>query len=148
MNRIQSRTLTLGMAAATALFLAGCGDGTHATVHDPDDHNHGTEHAGLDQDGAGHHAEGEDSDAVKTDVTGKLAETAGALAIIEKPTAEQLASARPYTLETCVVSEEELGAMGDPLVLVVGNQQVKLCCKDCLSELKEDTAKHLARLQQ
>ncbi|HAV64708.1 MAG TPA: hypothetical protein DCY13_20370 [Verrucomicrobiales bacterium] len=135
MKNIKSTFLALGLAAATSFFLAGCGEGDHAG------HDH-------DHDGAGHDHASETGKAA-TDAAGKLADAAGsavALAIVEKPTAEQLAAAKPYTLETCLVSDEKLGEMGEPLVLVVGNQQVKLCCDHCLPDLKKDAAKLVAKL--
>ncbi len=120
------KLLTIGLAAATSLFLAGCSEGDHAG---PD---HRTDHADHDHSG---------------DVAGKVADSAGAeLTVIENPTAAQLAAAKPYLLETCIVSDEELGDMGEPVVLIVGNQQVKLCCDSCLSDLKKDSAKLLAKL--
>ena len=36
-----------------------------------------------------------------------------------------------YPLTACPISGKPLGSMGEPHALVVGNQLVKLCCKDC-----------------
>jgi hypothetical protein len=51
--------------------------------------------------------------------------------------------AADYPLETCVVSGEKLGSMGDPIEVVVGNRLVKLCCAGCEKALEKDPAKHI-----
>ena len=134
MKPLKSFVLGLGLAVATTLFLTGCGPGDHAGH----DHDHDHDHAGHD------HGASTAGDALGT-AAGRVTDAA-ALVIIEKPTAEQLAAAKPYPLDTCLVAGEKLGEMGEPMVLVVGNQQVKLCCDSCLPELKKNTAELLAKL--
>lgn len=73
--------------------------------------------------------------------------TATALKINEKPTKEQIAAAKPYPLEVCVVSGEKLGSMGEPPIILVGDQQVKLCCGGCIDDWKKDPASLLAKLK-
>jgi hypothetical protein len=143
MKTIKNTLLTLGLAASTALFFAGCSEGDHAG-HDHDGHDHGTEEAAHD----GEHGSESKTASVATEVAGKVAETVAAIKVIENPTAEQIAAAKPYTLKTCVMSGEELGSMGDPIVLVVGDQQFKLCCDGCIDDLKADPAKALAKLSE
>lgn len=53
-----------------------------------------------------------------------------------------------YPLETCVVSGKKLGEMGKPVDQLVGNRLVKLCCGGCVKPLQQDTAKHLAKLDE
>jgi hypothetical protein len=56
-------------------------------------------------------------------------------------------SAKPYPLNTCVVSGEKLGGdMGKPYVFVEQGQEVKLCCKSCLKDFKKDPAKYLKQI--
>ena len=66
----------------------------------------------------------------------------------EKPptTGESSPGPRPYTLKTCLVSREELGSMGDPIVIVHEGQQIKFCCDSCLPKFEKDPAKYLAKL--
>jgi len=45
---------------------------------------------------------------------------------------------KPYPLKTCVVSGEKLDSMGKPYVFTNGDQEVKLCCKNCLKDFKEN----------
>ena len=39
--------------------------------------------------------------------------------------------AKAYPLKTCIVSDEDLGSMGDPFVFTHEGQEIKLCCKSC-----------------
>jgi len=54
---------------------------------------------------------------------------------------------KPYPLETCVVSGEKLGEMGDPYVLTYKGQEIKLCCKDCAKDFDKTPEKYLAKLK-
>jgi YHS domain-containing protein len=51
-----------------------------------------------------------------------------------------------YPLDTCVVSGESLGSMGDPVDMVVGNRLVRLCCAMCAPDVEGDPAGILATL--
>lgn len=51
-----------------------------------------------------------------------------------------------YPLKKCLVSGEQLGSMGDPLKIVVGNRLVELCCKSCMKKAVADPAGTLAKL--
>jgi hypothetical protein len=55
---------------------------------------------------------------------------------------------KPYTLKTCVVSDEEINDKGDmkPYVFTQDGREVKLCCKSCLKDFKKDTAKYMAKI--
>jgi hypothetical protein len=51
-----------------------------------------------------------------------------------------------YPVETCVVSGEKLGGMGEPVDYVVGNRLVRFCCGGCTGAFFKDPAKYLAKL--
>ena len=53
---------------------------------------------------------------------------------------------KPYPLKTCVVSGEELGSMGKPVVHTHEGRQVQFCCKSCLPKFQKDPAKYLKKL--
>ncbi len=56
-------------------------------------------------------------------------------------------SAKPYTLKTCIVSDEKLGGdMGKPYVFVHEGQEFKLCCKGCLKDFNKEPAKYVKKL--
>lgn len=53
-----------------------------------------------------------------------------------------------YPLETCVVSSEKLGSMGETVDLVVGNRLLRLCCKGCKKTALANPQKYLAKLDE
>jgi hypothetical protein len=63
------------------------------------------------------------------------------------PTPDDAAAAAPYPLNVCIVSGDELGSMGEPVVVVHEGQQVKFCCKDCIKEFESDPSKFLIKLK-
>jgi hypothetical protein len=51
-----------------------------------------------------------------------------------------------YPSKVCAVSGEELGSMGEPVNVIVGNKLVKLCCAGCEKAVVKDPAKHVAKV--
>lgn len=47
--------------------------------------------------------------------------------------------------EVCPVSGEKLGAHGKPYVFTHEGKEVKLCCKACLKDFKQDPDKYLKK---
>jgi hypothetical protein len=69
----------------------------------------------------------------------------------ETPTetaAAETTAAVPYPLDVCVVSGEELGSMGEPVVIVHEGRQIKFCCAECLPSFNKDPEKYLSKLSQ
>ena len=56
-------------------------------------------------------------------------------------------AAKAYPLDTCIVSDNKLGSMGDPVTIVHEGQAVKFCCKPCVKKFRENPAKFLGKLQ-
>lgn len=54
---------------------------------------------------------------------------------------------KAYPLDKCLVSDEKLGEHGKPYVFTEKGQEIKLCCKDCLSDFKKDKAKYLKKIE-
>lgn len=54
--------------------------------------------------------------------------------------------AKPYPLETCIVTDNELGSMGRPITKVYNGQTVKFCCKPCVKEFEAEPAKFLPKI--
>jgi len=54
---------------------------------------------------------------------------------------------KPYALDTCVVTGEKFGGMGEPYVFVYQGREIKLCCKGCLKEFKKDPAKYIKQIE-
>lgn len=53
-----------------------------------------------------------------------------------------------YPLDTCPVSGEALGSMGDPINQITGNRLVRLCCSGCKAKLAANPATFVAKLDQ
>lgn len=60
----------------------------------------------------------------------------------DKPQVESV-----YPLDTCVVSGEKLGSMGEPFVITHEGTEVRFCCDACLPKFEKDPAKYLAMLK-
>ena len=62
---------------------------------------------------------------------------------------EKKAAVKPYPLDTCIVSDEKLGA--DPamktFVFTHEGQEIKLCCKSCQENFLKAPAKYLKKLE-
>ncbi len=65
----------------------------------------------------------------------------------EKPgAADSVSAAKPYPLDTCIVSDEPLESMGDTIVEVYQGQTIKFCCKGCVKDFHADPDSYLAKL--
>jgi hypothetical protein len=53
-----------------------------------------------------------------------------------------------YPLSVCVVSGEELGSMGEPVVIQHEGREVRFCCKSCVEKFRKDPAKYLTKLDE
>lgn len=53
---------------------------------------------------------------------------------------------KPYPLKLCIVTDNDLGSMGDPRTFVYEGQEIKICCKPCEKKFLKDPAKYLAKL--
>ncbi len=62
--------------------------------------------------------------------------------------AEVVTDAKPYPLDTCLVSGEELGSMGDAIVINHEGQEIKFCCDKCVPKFKKDPEKYMAELKE
>jgi hypothetical protein len=51
-----------------------------------------------------------------------------------------------YTSDKCVVSDNKLGSMGDPVTKVYGNQEVKFCCKPCVAKYEKNPEKYASNI--
>ena len=58
------------------------------------------------------------------------------------------AAVTAYPFDSCIVSGEPLGSMGEAIVLVHEGREVKFCCKGCIKTFKKDPAKHVAIIDQ
>ena len=54
---------------------------------------------------------------------------------------------KTYPMDTCVVSKQKLGSMGDPIDVLYGTQLVRLCCKGCTKAYQKDPAGTVAKIR-
>ena len=57
------------------------------------------------------------------------------------------AATAPYPLKVCLVTGEELGSMGKPVVKVYDEQEIKFCCKSCIKKFNKEPAKFVAQVK-
>lgn len=60
---------------------------------------------------------------------------------------DSTASAGKYPIDTCVVSDEKLGSMGEPVEVVHKGTTVKFCCDSCIPEFNKDPDTYIAKLK-
>lgn len=53
---------------------------------------------------------------------------------------------KSYPLKTCIVTDNELGSMGEVVTKVYDGQEVKFCCKPCVKKFEANPAKFLSKL--
>lgn len=54
---------------------------------------------------------------------------------------------KTYPLMKCVISDEELGSMGEPIDRMYGTTLVRLCCKGCNKTFDKDPAKYAKQVK-
>jgi len=72
--------------------------------------------------------------------------TCAALSLVACASTPKSGGVRPYPLDTCIVTDNALGSMGDPITKVYDGQEVKFCCEPCVEEFEADQAAFLAKL--
>ena len=53
---------------------------------------------------------------------------------------------KPYPMETCVVSGEKLGGMGEPFVFEYEGREIMLCCKSCKKDFDKAPKPFVAKV--
>lgn len=53
---------------------------------------------------------------------------------------------KPYPLKLCIVTDNDLGSMGDERTFVYEGQEIKICCKPCERKFLKTPEKYLAKL--
>jgi hypothetical protein len=64
----------------------------------------------------------------------------------EVGTTAEATAPKPYPLGTCLVSGEELGSMGEPVVIIHEGREIKFCCDSCIPKFNRDPEKYLSEL--
>ncbi len=53
---------------------------------------------------------------------------------------------KAYPLDVCIVTDNKLGSMGDPIYMNYKGQEVAFCCKPCIKEFEDNPQQYLAKL--
>jgi len=53
---------------------------------------------------------------------------------------------KSYPLATCLVTDNKLGSMGDPVTKVYNGQEIKFCCQPCVKKFEANPEKYLSKL--
>ncbi len=54
---------------------------------------------------------------------------------------------RPYPFKTCLVTDNALGSMGDPITKIYEGRELKFCCAPCVAEFEANPAAFLSKLK-
>jgi len=76
----------------------------------------------------------------------QLALAAATLFVTSCSGTSSTAGVKPYPSSDCIVTDNKLGSMGDPITKVYQGQEVKFCCKACVPKFDKDPAKYMAKL--
>ena len=60
--------------------------------------------------------------------------------------AEKAAKAKPYPIKACVVSDEKFDSDMKPYTFTYKDQEIKLCCKDCLKDFNKQPEKYMKKI--
>jgi hypothetical protein len=55
------------------------------------------------------------------------------------------ATVKPYPFKTCIVTDNDLGSMGDEKVIIYEGQEIKFCCAPCDKKFRKNPAKYLKK---
>lgn len=65
---------------------------------------------------------------------------------MEKPDTAQAENTSTYPIDYCIVSGEELGGMGDPVIYNHDGREIRFCCNGCVSSFEKNPKRYLAKL--
>jgi len=86
---------------------------------------------------------------MKTNIAKRIAAAALGIAIAAclAPAPALAERPKPYPLQVCLVSGNELGSMGKPITKVYDGQEIIFCCKPCVKKFEANQAKYLRKLK-
>jgi len=64
------------------------------------------------------------------------------------PSTTATSGVEAYPFDTCIVTDNELGSMGDVITIAHEGQEVKFCCAPCIKKFNNNPTKYMARLDQ
>lgn len=79
-------------------------------------------------------------------IKGVKKDSAAAIAAIDAAVIK--AQKASYPLDTCLISGEALGSMGEPIDIVSGTRLARVCCKGCVRGFKKAPAKYMDQVNE
>lgn len=76
-----------------------------------------------------------------------LAVLGSTLLLLNMPAPSRASETKPYPLQTCLVTGNELGSMGKVIAKTYAGREIKLCCKPCVKKFDASPAKYLVKLK-
>lgn len=52
-----------------------------------------------------------------------------------------------YPLDICIVTDNKLGSMGDPMTFTHADHEIKVCCEPCEKKFVKDPEKYLTKIK-
>ena len=62
------------------------------------------------------------------------------------PSPATASTTKSYPLKTCIVTDNDLGSMGDEQRIVYQGREIKFCCKPCEAKFLKNPEKYLSKL--
>jgi len=82
--------------------------------------------------------------AAASGLVGTTGFAADAVESAEKKPAKE--APKPYPLDVCIVTDNDLGSMGEETSMVYEGQTIKFCCAPCERKFLKNPAKYLEKL--
>ena len=54
---------------------------------------------------------------------------------------------KPHPSDYCIVTDNELGSMGDPISIEYKEREIKFCCNPCVKKFYKDPSRYLSNLK-
>ncbi len=143
LNDSKKTLLASALLLTVAIGLTGCGD---TSTESPETAATPVESAPTVEPAESAAAE-ESAEPADIDTTTVASSAAAEDETTEAKLTTDTTGAKPYPLDVCLVSGEELGGMGDPIVMAYNGQTVKFCCSHCKPQFEADPDKYLAKLE-
>ena len=64
----------------------------------------------------------------------------------KKEAGQKEAGVKPYPLDVCIVTDNDLGSMGEETRMVYEGQEIKFCCKPCEKKFLKNPPKFLEKI--
>lgn len=82
----------------------------------------------------------------RTIATALITVSLAACGTSSSPTAPSNAGSKPYPLQTCIVTGNDLDSMGGRITRSYQGQEIQFCCKPCVRKFEANPGRYLSKL--